>query len=183
MSLKHAILGFLNISPLSGYDLWKMFNSTVNNYWTATNTQIYRTLSELAEENMVWYEVIQQEGVPNKKLYHLTQEGKEELISWLRTPLELPSIRHKLLVQISFSNLLEDEEIIAILETYMKNIKEKLNSYKHGNQEEYLSFASSERERFLWKMVLKNGIGFYEFELKWLKESIEEFKKMEKIKT
>jgi PadR family transcriptional regulator, regulatory protein AphA len=178
LSLKHAILGFLNIKPFSGYDLWKLFNGSVNNYWSATHTQIYKALSELAEEKMVEVEVIRQELSPNKKVYHLVGLGKKELIAWLKTPLELSPIRDKLLVQFSFSDALDDSDIIRNLESYIKRVEEKLNILKSGNYTDYLKFARSKREKFLWENTLKHGILSYENELRWLKGSLRNFKKL-----
>ena len=178
MSLKHAILGFLNMRLFSGYDLWKMFNSSVNNYWSATHTQIYKTLSDLAEDKMVETELIQQEVNPNKKVYHLTELGKEELIKWLKTPIEAPPVRDKYLVQFSFSDILEDEDIIHNIESYIKEIEEKLNNLKYGEYKEYLKYARSERENFLWNKTLEHGISSYENELKWLKECLRSYNKL-----
>ena len=86
MSLKHAILGFLNMRPFSGYDLWKVFGKSVNNYWSATHTQVYRTLAELAKDKMVDTEMVRQQSSPNKKIYHITYRGREELVKWLKPP-------------------------------------------------------------------------------------------------
>ncbi len=47
MSLKHAILGFLELSPFSGYDLKKAFDGSVQHFWPADQAQIYRTLNQL----------------------------------------------------------------------------------------------------------------------------------------
>ena len=47
MSLEYAILGFLNYLPLSGYDLKKMFDTSVQHFWPADQSQIYRTLARL----------------------------------------------------------------------------------------------------------------------------------------
>ncbi|MBK7448579.1 MAG: PadR family transcriptional regulator [Anaerolineales bacterium] len=47
MSLKHAILGFLSFKPFSGYELKKAFDSSVQHFWPANQSQIYRTLAEL----------------------------------------------------------------------------------------------------------------------------------------
>ncbi len=177
MSLKHAILGFLNMKPFSGYDLWKLFNGSVNNYWSATHTQIYKALSELAEEKMVEVEVIQQESAPNKKIYHLVGLGKKELIAWLKTPLSLPPVRDKFLVQFSFSDALDDRDIIRNIESYIKRVEEKLNNLKSGHYTDYLKFARSKREKFLWENTLKHGIQSYENELRWLKGCLRGFKK------
>jgi DNA-binding PadR family transcriptional regulator len=53
MSLKHAILGFLSIRPLSGYDLKKAIDGTVGHFWTADQAQIYRMLASLVGEELV----------------------------------------------------------------------------------------------------------------------------------
>jgi PadR family transcriptional regulator, regulatory protein AphA len=177
LSLKHAILGFLNMKPFSGYDLWKLFNGSVNNYWSATHTQIYKALSELAEEKMVEVEVIQQESSPNKKVYHLVGLGKEELITWLKTPLELAHVRDKFLVQFSFSDILDDRDIIRNIGSYIKRVEEKLNNLKSGHYIDYLKYARSKREKFLWENTLKHGILSYESELRWLRECLRSYKK------
>ena len=47
MSLKHAILGFLGYTSLSGYDLKKAFDGSVQHFWPADQSQIYRPLAQL----------------------------------------------------------------------------------------------------------------------------------------
>ena len=176
MSLKYAILGFLNIRPFSGYDLWKMFSGSVNNYWSATHTQIYRTLSELAAENMVETETIQQHLSPNKKVYSLTETGKKDLLNWLSTPLEPGAVRDKFLVQFSFSGNIEPKDVIHNLEEYIKSIEVKLNDLKSGQHKEFIKFARSEQEKFLWSKTLEHGIWSYESELKWLRDCLSTYK-------
>ena len=38
MSLKHAILGFLSFAPLTGYDLKKAFDRSVQHFWPANQS-------------------------------------------------------------------------------------------------------------------------------------------------
>jgi hypothetical protein len=47
MCLKHAILGILSFSPMTGYDLKKAFDRSVRHFWPVNQSQIYRTLAEL----------------------------------------------------------------------------------------------------------------------------------------
>lgn len=178
MSLKHAILGFLNMKPFSGYDLWKLFNGSVNNYWSATHTQIYKALSELEKENMVEAERIHQETSPDKKIYHLQSSGKEALINWLKTPLELSPVRDKFLVQFSFSDVLDDEDIVLNIESYTQKLEEKLHKVKTGQFMDYLKYAHSEREKFLWEKTLEYGIASYENEILWLKDCLSSYKQI-----
>ena len=74
MSLDYAILGFLNYRPLSGYDLKKMFDTSVQHFWTADQSQIYRILARLAKQKWVQVEVIEQTSRPDRKIYHITPD-------------------------------------------------------------------------------------------------------------
>src|SRR5258707_12071742 len=93
MSLPHLLLGLLNASPMSGYDLNKVFNTTIQHFWTTDQSQIYRTLYKLEEEGKVRVETIIQEDNPNKKVYHVTEVGAAELRQWLSKPLHETPIR------------------------------------------------------------------------------------------
>ena len=78
MSLKYALLGIIDTGnrPYSGYDIKKIFDSSMQFYWSATYTQIYRTLAQLHEAGLLNMEVIQQEDNPNKKVYTITSQGR-----------------------------------------------------------------------------------------------------------
>ncbi|WP_107842010.1 PadR family transcriptional regulator [Metasolibacillus meyeri] len=178
MSLKHTILGFLNMNAFTGYNLWQMFNGSVKNYWSATHTQIYRTLSELEKGNMVEVELVQQEKHPNKKVYHLTESGKKELLKWLQTPIDLPPVRDKFLVQFSFSDILAHEDIIHNIESYIEKIEMKLEDLKSDQYKVYFQYAHSHRERFLWEKTIEHGIWSYESELKWLKDCLKSYNEL-----
>ena len=69
MSIKHAILGFLSWSPLTGYDLKKRFMGSTTLYWSGNNNQIYRSLVDLHQNGFVTKEVQQQEKLPARKIY------------------------------------------------------------------------------------------------------------------
>lgn len=177
MSLKHALLGFLDLMPLSGYDLAKMFDDSVNFYWPANHTQIYRTLKTLYEAGWVSMEVVEQTERPDKKVYSITPAGEEELQGWITKPLAFPSMRHGLLVQLAFASRLEDAQIIALLDAYAQKLRVRLESYQSGQQQEQLALARSERERYLWGLILRNGIQTYESELQWAEQAIDELRR------
>jgi PadR family transcriptional regulator AphA len=172
MSLKYAMLGFIDMMPISGYDLKKMFNSSVKFYWTATHSQIYRTLNEMNNEELVEVEFIQQNDLPNKKIYHITEKGKKELIKWITASSELPPIRHKLLVQLSWADRLSTKQIIELLQNYSNKLKERLALYASEEHQQTILYARSKREQFLWKAILENGVSTYEAELKWSLDTI-----------
>jgi PadR family transcriptional regulator AphA len=178
VSLKYALLGFLDMQPLTGYDLMKMFSATVKYYWSATHTQIYRTLAQMLEQGLLSQEIIQQTKNPNKKIYSITERGNQALLDWLGTPEDLPPVRHKFLVKITLANKLDTPTIINLLENYCEKLRSRLELYRTKNREITEKYARSEREKFLWNSVLENGIVTYECELKWAEKTIDGMRRL-----
>ena len=112
MSLEYAILGFLNYLPLSGYDLKKMFDSSVQHFWPADQSQIYRTLSRLMENGLVEMEKVPQDDRPDRKVYSITDAGRTELMKWLAGPTPMGEPRSAALVQVFFAGQLSDAEFL-----------------------------------------------------------------------
>src|SRR5512139_1650768 len=102
MSLEFAILGFLNYHPYTGYDLKKIFDSSIRHFWPADQSQIYRTLAHLTDQGYVEMEKIPQADRPDRKVYHITDGGRAELLRWLSASPPLGEPRSAPLVQVFF---------------------------------------------------------------------------------
>lgn len=87
--LKYAILGLVNRESMTGYDLMKEFNEDLVNFWYARHSQIYPELNKLAKEGLITYETIIQGEKMEKKLYSITDAGREDFLCWLAKPEEL----------------------------------------------------------------------------------------------
>ena len=176
MSLKHAILGYLTVQPLSGYDLKKVFDHALGYFWSATHSQIYRTLDRLVRDGEATQEVVIQRDRPNKKLYQPTEAGWDELRRWLAEPHGLPTLRHPLLVQLAFAELLDDDQVVALLEDYGARLAERIGRYRDPAHHQHIYLARTPRERFLWWSTLDNGIATLEAELCWVERTIDGFR-------
>ncbi|MCY7287157.1 MAG: PadR family transcriptional regulator [Cryobacterium sp.] len=66
MSLKIALLGILNLAPMTGYDLKKSIEASVAHFWSADQSQIYRTLTALVAGGLAEVEVIPPDGRPDR---------------------------------------------------------------------------------------------------------------------
>jgi PadR family transcriptional regulator, regulatory protein AphA len=181
MSLKHAILGFLQYKPFSGYDLKKAFDTSVRHFWPADQSQIYRTLAQLADEGWAEVEVVPQEDRPDKKEYHITEAGRAALVEWLRTPLPHEDHRTASLIQVFFAGQMPDEEILPIFQRAADEMRETLAAYRAipGQIDEYVEMVDSEREVFFWMLTLEAGINMAEAQLRWLESVVERLKKKE----
>ena len=78
MSLKYALLGFLHYDSMTGYQLKQHFDNTFRHFWNTSLSQIYPTLNQMKEEELLDVEIIYQDKPLNSKVYHITDKGKEE---------------------------------------------------------------------------------------------------------
>lgn len=77
----------------------------------------------MEQEGLLTMEVEYQESHPNRKVYRITEAGREELRRWLREPQDLSPIREAFLSKVFFGAELPKEEILAQLRTLETGIK------------------------------------------------------------
>lgn len=178
MSLEYGILGFLNYKPLSGYDLKKIFDTSVQHFWSADQSQIYRTLTRLTERGWAEMEVVEQSDRPDRKVYHITEAGREELHQWLLTPLRPHIPRNAALIQVFFAGQLSDDEIVAMFERTAERIRGVLQLYEQIPQqvEAYHDYMDSPREFYCWMLTLEAGFKSARANLDWLEDVIQRIK-------
>jgi len=174
MSLKHAILGFVNHQTLSGYDLQKKIEKTINHFWSSTQSQIYRTLKELVDNGLVEMQIIYQDNKPNRKDYTITQKGKNELMNWLNSSIDIPNHRNQFLVQFFFSDNIDNQNIIKNLEHYKTVMNERLNFLNqfNGNQ----NIKNPNKTQKIYNLVAENGIRALVNEISWIDYAIKTIK-------
>lgn len=69
--LKHGILGLLNYQDMTGYKIMEVFRDSLNYFWDAKTSQIYRELQGLEQKEWVSKTIVPQNGKPDKKyLFH-----------------------------------------------------------------------------------------------------------------
>ncbi|WP_150248941.1 PadR family transcriptional regulator [Nocardiopsis deserti] len=122
MSLRHAILGLLSIKPMSGYDLKKVIDESVGHFWTADQSQIYRTLTGLVEEGLASRRTVVQEERPNLHLHSVTGPGLAELDRWLASPLRTPPTRDPFLARLFFADRMRTQDIRELLDTRRREV-------------------------------------------------------------
>jgi PadR family transcriptional regulator AphA len=178
MSLDYAILGFLNYHPYTGYDLKKIFDTSVRHFWSADQSQIYRTLARLAAQGLVEMHVIEQADRPDRKQYHITDQGRQELFHWLAGPPPMGEARSAPLVQVFFAGQLTDEEILAKFEGFAAIMRAMLAQYDQVNEQAqpFIRDIDSPRETFFWMLTLENGMRNMRANLEWAESVIERVK-------
>ena len=120
MSLKHALLGLLTHRPMTGYELKQFFDSSVQHFWNAELSQIYPTLKSLEEGAYVEKRVEVQDNRPNRKIYEVTDTGRDELLRWIREPQPLAQLRDPFMIKIFFGAEIPVEDMLLLMRRQME---------------------------------------------------------------
>lgn len=116
MSLRFAILGLLTFEPMTGYTLkTRYFDKSIAHFWPADQAQIYRTLQMAEADGDVTSKVLDGDARPGRRLYALTDQGRESLVAWLAQEQPLTVQRDAFLVQLYFGRLLSRDQILQVL--------------------------------------------------------------------
>jgi DNA-binding PadR family transcriptional regulator len=116
MTLRHAVLAALLDGEYSGYQLAKVFDVSVANFWYAVPQQLYAELARLEKDGLVKGRRVVQHDRPNKRLFRVTDAGIAELTTFAATPAKPSAIREDLLVMVQAVDHLDAEPVIAQLE-------------------------------------------------------------------
>jgi DNA-binding PadR family transcriptional regulator len=168
MSIRHAILGFLSWKPFTGYELKKLFSDALSFHWSGNNNQIYTTLVQLHRDQAVTIEVQQQEKLPARKTYTITEAGREELRAWLLSEPELPAVRGEFSTRLAWASSLSPEELIRMLDSYESVLVAHVSMYREKRRRGFTYPARSPLEEGLWRDIEDHAVAFYESELEWL---------------
>jgi PadR family transcriptional regulator AphA len=82
VSLRHALLAILTAKPMTGYDLVKYFDGTINYVWSAPHSQIYPELRRMERDGLLDVKVVPRGERAEKRVYEINEEGLGELRSW-----------------------------------------------------------------------------------------------------
>lgn len=126
MSLRFAVLGFLSVRPMTGYDLKRTFDQSVRHFWSADQAGIYRALNDLEDDGLVEFERIAQDSRPDRKLYHATSAGLDALDAWLVQPTITPPRREPLLVKLFFAGRMDPSALRTLLDAELDAVTAEL---------------------------------------------------------
>jgi DNA-binding PadR family transcriptional regulator len=98
-TLGYALLGLLARREQSGYDLARRMKRPVGYFWQARHSQIYPDLARLEAGGLVVHRLVEQHARPDKKVYAITEAGREALRAWITSEMEEPWARDELVLR------------------------------------------------------------------------------------
>lgn len=116
MDVKTICLGLLSLGDACGYDLKKHFESLFRHFFSAGYGSIYPALADLAESGMVRCQELPQQGRPARKIYSITELGREHFRSALLTQNPTHKLRSDFLVMMYFADQLDRNRLQDLLD-------------------------------------------------------------------
>ncbi len=179
--LKHGILGLINYHDLTGYEIMEAFRDSLNFFWSAQTSQIYRELQGLEKQGWVSKSMVIQQGKPNKNVYSITAEGKEELLRWLSDDNTGVYSKAPVLMKVFFLGEQSREENIK----YFKGLKEQCEEFLKSLEsvpeyiKNYESYVEDREKTLYWQMTVDYGRRNMQMYMDWAESCI---KRLEEIR-
>jgi DNA-binding PadR family transcriptional regulator len=175
MSLRDAVLAALLEGESSGYDLAKGFDASVANFWMATPQQLYRELERLAEQGLIQARIVEQERRPNKRMFSLTEAGREAIREFTRRPAKPSAIRDELLIKVQAFDVGDAAAVLGLIIERRDRAEAKVQRYERlrarildgRTEEEFLATAP----RVGPYLTLMRGISYEEENVRWAKRA------------
>ncbi|MFI6518189.1 helix-turn-helix transcriptional regulator [Spirillospora sp. NPDC050679] len=172
--MAHVILGLLLIAPQSFYDLIKRFEAGVALFYSASSGSIKRALDNLLARGLIEVDSVE-EGGRGRKVYRLTDAGREEFRAWMTGEPTGPDLETAALSRLYFLGLLEPAERAPALRRITARIETDLAALSAYDKsldvvdvpEEYRDVALHQRA------ALDYGIAAHRFMLDWFRDHID----------
>lgn len=152
-----AVLGFLQVGPMTGWQLSEVVRLALCDYFNVTRSQIYRELGSLSAAGLV---KAQEKGARHKQPYDITPTGREAFRAWLAEPPGPELVRSPFHLKLLFGDQLEAEALTQMVDDYREHTRERLDYYRQLAQVVRGNGAH----------VLRYGIAIREAALDWLND-------------
>jgi DNA-binding PadR family transcriptional regulator len=177
-SSREVLLGLLTVEPMSGYDLGQSIRISVGHFWRESYGQIYPNLKKLAAGGLVTAKAERQKGKPDRRVYSITQKGREQLAKWLAVEPQPEIPRNELLLKLFFGTQAGPKTVIGYVERMAQSNKAYLEKFRQIERE-LLSQMGRYPDVPYWRMAARFGQMELEAHVRWTEETLTALRKME----
>lgn len=163
----YALLGMLLFdeerasSGLTGYELKQLCDRTLRFYWVSpAMSLIYTELDRLTDQGLVTAEDAT-EGRRTTRRFRINDDGREQLRSWLESPLEepFPMLKHPVALRLLMGHLVAPETVIAELDDYLAALERR-----RGELQAVRDMLGDDVQRRYPARVAEWGLAYYDAE-------------------
>ena len=180
--LKHGILGLISNGDKTGYEIMTVFRDSLNHFWTAQTSQIYRELQTMEKSGWISQIHVAQAGKPDKNVFSITPAGHEELLRWLRQDNLPAGYRNPFLLKTFFMGELPVQENIEFFKALQGAVVFPDEGKKVSADADLYKQAVNHPEKAVyWKLTIEFGRMYEKMQQEWCKYCIGELEKLQHI--
>ena len=152
----------------------ELAEDSLNYFWDAKTSQIYRELQGLEQKEWVGKRVVLQSGKPDKNVYSITEAGWEELLRWLADDDLGLRVKTPILMKAFFLGERSVEENIR----YFEGVKESCELFLEslaavpGHIENYSDMIGQKEKALYWQMTVEYGRRITQMQMEWAQDCI-----------
>ncbi len=181
--LKHGILGLISNGSKTGYEIMTVFRDSLNHFWTAQTSQIYRELQTMEKAGWIRQTHIEQTGKPDKNVFSITSAGHDELLRWLRDDNLPAAVRNPFLMKTFFMGELPVKENIAFFKAFRDASVFPDDGQKVSASADMYRQTVNEPEKALyWKLTIEFGRMYEKMQRAWCEYCIRELEALQEMK-
>jgi len=162
------ILGLLTKQPMSGYDIKRFLKSLSWLIDSPSFGSIYPTLRALREDGLVTVEVVPRQGKPRRKIYTITEAGRQALREWVDRPVALDASLKTFVMRLILATNLSHTGLIAHLQQRRSQVAAHRATLKRIAEALDGTRDSGQRLTFGYGLTLATA------ELDWLDSTLEQ---------
>ncbi|HEV2089260.1 MAG TPA: PadR family transcriptional regulator [Cryptosporangiaceae bacterium] len=122
-----SLLGFLHHGPLSGWDLVVTAQAVIGDFWSLTQSQVYRELAAMSAAGLV---EAGERGPRDRRPYSITDAGRAAFADWVRREPGPETIRFPLLLTVAFGRHVPPGRLGEVLDHHRATHAERLADYE-----------------------------------------------------
>jgi PadR family transcriptional regulator AphA len=174
MSLPHVVLTVLSTKDATGYDITKEFSYSIGYFWKASHQQVYRELNKLAANGLVTCELHPQSGKPDKKVYSITDKGREALAKWFEQPITHPTVRDEFAAKLYACEVQPSASFSEQLKLALNDSYKLVEFYKEIEKSQYGDVRLLSQKEKIERLTLRRNLLTREAWNNWAEEVLSE---------
>lgn len=136
-----VILGTLMSGPKHGYDLLQTLSTSLEPTWRISTSQLYLLLKRMEEAGWVQSSLESQETRPPKRVFRLTEAGRNAFLSWLQAPvLHVRNFRMEFLGKLFFFAQLKLPGAEELVRAQLRVLEKRRGNLRRRSLEEKNAF-------------------------------------------
>lgn len=172
-TLQYILLGLLSHQDMTGYDIKKLFETELSDFWYANHSQIYPELRRLESEGYITSTDLPIGEKRLKHEYHLTVSGSLLLANWMHTNLsDVPPSKDEFPIKAYLISTSRDSQLRRLLQEEILRHETKY-AYLLSRKESLFPDKSSETNHYGHALILRRALHREKAYLAWLIEELE----------